>query len=86
MKPIFSDISSWQQNDSFYSKFNMTNIVSTSFTSKMQENLFDIEDKSWWFQHRGNIIKTTAKKLNKIMQFKMNQITKIERYRLVAVV
>jgi len=62
MKRIFTIPSLWQQNNSFYSKSDATDVVNTSFTPEMQDNLFDIEDKSWWFQFRGNLIKTTAKK------------------------
>ena len=62
MKQIFSTPPLWQQNDGFYSKLGMTDVVSTSFTSEMQDNLFCIEDNSWWFRFRSNIIKTTAKK------------------------
>lgn len=63
MKQIFSTPSLWQQHDGFYTKSGVTDVVKTSFTSKMQDNLFSIEDNSWWFRFRGNIILKTVEKL-----------------------
>jgi len=62
MKQIFSTPSSWQQHDGFYTKLDVMDVVKTAFTDKMQDNLFCIEDNSWWFQFRGNIILKTIEK------------------------
>ncbi len=31
-------------------------VIDTSFSNEMQDDLFDIEDNSWWFSYRGDVI------------------------------
>ncbi len=36
--------------------------VSSAFTAKMQDELFAIEDGSWWFQYRAQVLTETAER------------------------
>ncbi len=31
--------------------------VDTRFSSEMQNNWFDIEDQSWWFKYRADVLR-----------------------------
>lgn len=58
---IFTYPSTWSIHEGIYMSSTQKEL-STTFDAKMQNALFDIEDNSWWFQYRGQCIKSLLKK------------------------
>lgn len=62
---ILQNPTEWREENGVFLLKDTFEEVETSFSSDMQDGLFDFEDTSWWFKYRGKCIKGVWDKFKK---------------------
>ena len=59
---LFSDSQEWNIEEGCYVKKSSQKVL-TSYSSEMQNDYFGIEDSSWWFQYRSEVVNKIVDKV-----------------------